>query len=117
MSEPGNEQPPEKPSAEIVIEPHQLAGVWANFAQVVHSEHEFTLDFIRMDYSQGMPPRRGIVVARVGLSPLFVLQLIDALNRNWANYAEKAMPKEVRGNGADGDEGSGASPGDASPSS
>jgi hypothetical protein len=59
--------------AEIIIEPDQFAGVWANFARVSHSEHEFTLDFIRMDYSQGSPPRRGIVVARVGFSPLFVL--------------------------------------------
>jgi Protein of unknown function (DUF3467) len=107
------QQQPEEPGFEIIIEPHQLAGVWANWAQVSHSEHEFTLDFVRMDYSQGTPPRRGIVLARVGLSPLFVLQLIDALNRNWASYAEKAMPKEVRGGGSDGDEGSGAQPGDA----
>jgi hypothetical protein len=110
MSEPDQ---PEKPSTEIIIEPHQLAGVWANFARVTHSEHEFTLDFVRMDYSEGTPPRRGIVVARVGFSPLFVLQLIEALNSNWAMYAQKAMPKEVRGNGTDGDEGPGASAGDA----
>jgi hypothetical protein len=70
MTEDEEQQQPEEPGpAEIIIEPHQLAGVWANFAQVVHSEHEFTLDFVRMDYSQGIPPRRGIVVARVGLSP------------------------------------------------
>ncbi len=37
------------PSTEIIIEPQQLAGVWANFARVTHSEHEFTLDFVRMD--------------------------------------------------------------------
>jgi hypothetical protein len=117
MSEPDDKEQPEEPSAEIIIEPHQLAGVWANFARVTHSEHEFTLDFVRMDYSEGTPPRRGIVVARVGFSPLFVLQLIQALNENWARYAEKAMPKEVRGNGTDGDEGSGTPPGDAPTSS
>jgi len=57
-----------------------------------------------MDYGEGSPPRRGIVVARVGFSPLFVLQLIEALQRNWASYAEKAMPKEVRGEGEGADD-------------
>jgi hypothetical protein len=74
-----------------------MAGVWANWAQVHHSEHEFTIDFVRLDYSSGSPPKRGIVVARVAVSPLFITQLIDALTRNWSVYAEKAMPKEVRG--------------------
>jgi hypothetical protein len=71
-----------------------MGGVWANWALVSHSEHEFTLDFVRMD-STAPPPGRGIVVARVSVSPLFVTQLIDALNRNWSEYAKKALPKEV----------------------
>jgi len=37
------------------------------------------------------------VVSRVSVSPLFVTQLIDALNQNWNTYAEKALPKEVQG--------------------
>jgi Protein of unknown function (DUF3467) len=78
---------------ELVIEPSQMAGVWANFAQVSHTEHEFTLDFVRRD---SINPSRGIVVARVAVSPLFVTQLIEALNANWKQYAEKAMPKEVQ---------------------
>lgn len=96
-----------QPSPQIVIQPEHLGGVWANFAQVTHSEHEFTLDFVRLDYSQGSPPRRGIVVARIAFSPLFVLQLIQALQSNWANYAEKAMPKEVRGDREEPSEGEG----------
>jgi Protein of unknown function (DUF3467) len=92
-------QRPESFQPEIAVPPDQLGGVWANFARVTHSEHEFTLDFVRMDYSEGSPPRRGVVVARVGFSPLFVLQLVEALNRNWARYAERAMPKEVGGSG------------------
>jgi len=113
MNEHEGEQP-EQPSLEIIIEPSQQAGVWANFARVSHSEHEFTLDFVRLDYSEGSPPRRGIVVARVAFSPLFVLQLIQALNSNWERYAQKAMPKEVRGDdGSDGDEGPGTPAGDA----
>lgn len=88
MSEELPEQPQE---AQIFLPPEMLAGVWANWAQVSHSVHEFTLDFVRMDSTA---PGRGIVVARVSVSPLFVTQLIDALTDNWQKYAEKALPKE-----------------------
>ena len=71
-----------------------MAGVWANFARVSHSPHEFTLDFVRLDYTSRPP--QGILVARVSLSPLMVTQLIDALRSNWDIYAEKSMPPEVR---------------------
>jgi hypothetical protein len=86
----------EQPQApEIFMDPSHLAGVWANWAQVSHSEHEFTLDFVRLD-STVPPPGRGIVVARVSVSPLFVSQLIDALTDNWKKYAAKALPREFR---------------------
>jgi len=77
----------------------QAGGVWANFAGVTHSEHEFTIDFMRLDYSTATADNeiQGIVVARVGVSPAFVRQLIAALEDNWANYAKKAMPREVYG--------------------
>ncbi len=42
---------------QIYMDPSQLAGVWANFAQVSHSEHEFTLDFVRLDASAPPPGR------------------------------------------------------------
>jgi Protein of unknown function (DUF3467) len=90
--EPERDAAGEGPS--IYMDPSQMAGVWANWAQVSHSEHEFTLDFVRLD-SSAPPPGRGIVVSRVSVSPLFVTQLIDALTDNWKSYAEKAMPKEV----------------------
>jgi Protein of unknown function (DUF3467) len=83
-------------NVEIFMEPAQMAGVWANYAQVSHSMHEFTIDFVRLDSTQP----RGIVVSRVSVSPLFVTQLIEALTDNWRKYAEKAMPKEVRGDDA-----------------
>jgi Protein of unknown function (DUF3467) len=86
---------PEEQVVQINIDSANQAGVWANFARVNHSEHEFTIDFVRLDYAN--QPMTGIVVARVAVSPLFVTQLIKALNDNWAKYAEKAMPKEVRG--------------------
>jgi hypothetical protein len=80
---------------EIRIEPHNQVGVWANFARVNHSEHEFTIDFIRLDFAN--QPLTGIVAARVAVSPLFITQLIKALQDNWDKYARKAMPREVYG--------------------
>lgn len=81
------------PPFEIQIDPREMAGVWANFAQVSHSPYEFTLDFVRLDFNQPLPT--GIVVSRVSLSPLLVSQLIDALQENWQRYVEKALPREV----------------------
>lgn len=87
----------------IRLPEQQAGGVWANFAGVNHSEHEFTLDFVRVDYASISEEGevQGIVVARVAVSPLFVRQLIDALEDNWAKYAKKALPREVYGEGDD----------------
>jgi hypothetical protein len=87
MADEGNEVHPE-----IIIQPDQMAGVWANFAQVSHSPYEFTLDFVRLEFG---PKPRGIVVARISVSPLFIDQLIQALQKNWELYAQKALPQEV----------------------
>lgn len=78
----------------IVIREQDLAGIWANWAAVTHSPYEFTIDFARLSFGENPP--RGIIVQRVNLSPLFVRQLIDALEKNWENYADKALPKEAR---------------------
>jgi len=87
-------QIPDDQHIQVSIDPQAQAGVWANFARVSHSPHEFTIDFVRLDYSDR--PVSGIVVARVAVSPLFITQLIGALNNNWEKYAAKAMPKEVQ---------------------
>jgi hypothetical protein len=78
---------------QINILPQDRAGVWANYARVSHSPYEFTLDFVRLDFTERPPS--GVVVARVSVSPLMVTQLIEALNDNWQKYAEKAMPREI----------------------
>ena len=80
---------------EILIQPEQMAGVWANFARVSHSPYEFTLDFVRLEF--GSQPPRGIVVSRISVSPLFIDELITALKTNWDLYARKALPQEVYG--------------------
>jgi hypothetical protein len=102
-------EPPEgegapEPKFEIILEPQHLAGVWANYARVSQTIHEFTLDFVRLDPTT----QKGIVVARVSVSPLFVTQLIGALTQEWAKYERRALPPEVYGDGKDDDQKTGA---------
>ncbi len=80
----------------INVPDSQRAGVWANFAVVSHSPHEFTLDFVRVEPQLEAGPLSGVVVSRVSLSPLMVTQLIDALQENWQRYAQRAMPQEAQ---------------------
>ncbi len=75
--------------------PDQMGGVWANAAAVRHSPHEFTIDFLRCDFDDSGQAQSGVLVQRVNMSPLFVTQLISALQDNWSKYADKAMPKEL----------------------
>lgn len=97
-------------AANIILQPAEMAGVWANFARVSQSPYEFTLDFIRIDFASN--PRQGIVVGRVSVSPLFITQLIDALQQQWEQYARRSLPQEVYGGEQqpgtpDGDDGRG----------
>ena len=102
MADKQEHEPPEEQRVEIRIDLPNQAGVWANFARVNHSPHEFTIDFVRLDFAN--QPPTGIVVARVAVSPLFITQLIAALQNNWDKYAQKAMPKEVYGDDDPGGE-------------
>ena len=79
----------------IHSQPDQLGGVWANAAAVRHSPHEFTIDFLRCDFDDTGQAVTGILVQRVNMSPLFVSQLIAALQDNWSKYATKALPKDI----------------------
>jgi hypothetical protein len=63
--------------------------------QIAFSQHEFTLDFLRIDHASGSPPRRGVVAARVAISPAFVLTLIRELEGQWQAYAAGQIPPEV----------------------
>ncbi len=79
----------------IHTQPDQMGGVWANAAAVHHSPHEFTIDFLRCDFDDSGKAKAGILVQRINMSPLFVTQLIGALQENWSKYADKSMPKDL----------------------
>src|SRR5215467_8006506 len=55
-----------------------MAGVYANFANVSHSDYEFTITFARVDHEVDEEEIPGVVVSRINLSPRFMRELIDA---------------------------------------
>ena len=64
-----------------------MAGSYANFANVSHSEYEFTITFARVDHEVEDGEVPGVVVSRINLAPRFMRELIDALEEDWSRYA------------------------------
>lgn len=81
---------PEPTQINITFPPEKMAGSYANFANVSHSEYEFTLTFARVDHEavqNGQMP--GVVVERINASPKFMRELIDAMNDNYNKWTEQ----------------------------
>ena len=70
----------------IHISPELMAGVYANFANVSHSDYEFTITFARVDHEVESAEVPGIIVSRVNLSPRFMRELIAALEDNYSRW-------------------------------
>ncbi len=70
----------------IHFSPDIMAGVYANFANVSHSEYEFTITFARVDHEVEDDEIPGVVVSRVNLSPRFMRELIDAMEDNYSKW-------------------------------
>ncbi len=98
---------PDGTKLQIRLPPELEAGVWSNFAVVRHSPYEFTLDFIRLDFSGKQSPRRGVVVQRVNMSPQFVEQLISALTDNMSKFASNLAPSSLESLGESSDDAEG----------
>ena len=77
----------------ITVPADMQAGVWANWAAINESDHEFTIDFARVDHS--VEPNVGVVVARVGISPRMLRQLLDRLDEAWSLFADN-LAEELR---------------------
>ena len=91
----------------IQVSPEMMAGVYANFANVSHSDYEFTITFARVDHEVESGEIPGIIVSRVSLSPRFMQELIAALEDNYSRWQAregiKSLP-EFEGASGDGDE-------------
>ena len=87
----------------IVVPPAHQAGVWANDAVVYTSDHEVTVDLLRVDHS--VEPPVGTVVARVAMSPKLLPQLLDGLTAAWDDYAGAVARRLIDDGGAGADDG------------
>jgi hypothetical protein len=78
----------EQPDRHINIHfaPELMAGVYSNFANVSHSDYEFTITFARVDHEVEEEEVPGVVVSRVSLSPRFMRELIDAMQDNFSKW-------------------------------
>jgi hypothetical protein len=76
-------------------DPETMAGHYANFANVSHSDYEFTITFARVDHEVEDDELPGVVVTRVNLSPRFMRELIDALEDNYAKWATRERIREL----------------------
>src|SRR5437773_4706965 len=88
----------------IHFSPEIMAGVYANFANVSHSDYEFTLTFARLDHEVEEDEIPGVIVSRVNASPQFVRELIEALQDNFSKWSTREGIKnlpEYQGKGPD----------------
>ena len=67
--------------------PEMMAGVYANFANVSHSDYEFSVTFMRLDHENESDEEvNGVVVARVNMSARFMKELTEAMNDNLGKW-------------------------------
>ena len=88
------DDPPER-QFNIQTTPEIMMGVYSNFANVSHSDYEFTITFARVDHEieEGEVP--GVVVSRVSLSPRFMRELIDAMQDNYSKWQTREGIKNL----------------------
>ena len=72
-----------------------MGGVYANFANVSHSDYEFTVTFARVDHEVESDEVPGVVVSRVNLSPRFMRELIDAMEDNYSKWRTREGIKNL----------------------
>jgi Protein of unknown function (DUF3467) len=85
----------------IHFSPEIMAGVYANFANVSHSDYEFTITFARVDHEVEEAEVPGVVVSRVNLSARFMKELIDAMSDNYSKWLTREGIKNLPEFGGD----------------
>jgi hemerythrin-like domain-containing protein len=79
----------------IHFSPEIMAGVYANFANVSHSDYEFTITFARVDHEVEDDEIPGVVVSRVNLSHRFARELSDALQDALSKWSTREGIKNL----------------------
>lgn len=85
---PDDDEQPER-QLNIHADPDVMAGHYANFANVSHSDYEFTITFARVDHEVEEQEVPGVVVSRLNLSPRFMRELIEAMQDNYSKWATR----------------------------
>jgi hypothetical protein len=91
----------------IHLSPEVMAGHYANFANVSHSDYEFTITFARVDHEVDAPEIPGVVVSRINVAPRFARELIAALEDSYSRWSAREGIKnlpEYQGEPAEGDD-------------
>jgi hypothetical protein len=79
----------------IHFSPEMMAGVYANFANVSHSDYEFTITFARVDHEVEDDEIPGVVVTRLNISSTFMRELIDAMEDNYSKWRTREGIKNL----------------------
>ena len=93
----GHMEDPNAPERHINIHfsPEIMAGVYSNFANVSHSDYEFTITFARVDHEVEEEEIPGVVVSRINLSPRFMQELIEAMQDNYSKWQTREGIKNL----------------------
>lgn len=89
------EDQPQERQINIHTSPEVMAGVYANFANVSHSDYEFTITFARIDHEIEDNEVPGVVVSRVNMAPRFMRELIDAMSDNYSKWETREGIREL----------------------
>ena len=79
----------------IHFTPELMAGVYANFANISHSDYEFTLTFAKVDHeveTTRFPAGRR---PRVNVSPRFMRELLDAMEDNYSKWSARETIRDL----------------------
>ena len=71
----------------IHLDPDQMAGVYANFANITFSDYEFTITFARVDHEIEEGDVPGVVVSRVNMSQQFFQELLAAMQDSFSKWS------------------------------
>jgi hypothetical protein len=99
-----DEQTGDERHINIHLSPEIMAGVYANFANVSHSDYEFTITFARVDHEVETGEIPGVVVSRVNLSARFMRELIDAMEDNFSRWKAREGIRNLPESDDDSDE-------------
>ena len=89
------EDEPQERQLNIHLDPEQMAGVYANFANVGFSDYEFTITFARIEHEVDEGDVPGAVVSRVNMSPRFMGELMEAMQDAWSKWSSREVIRNL----------------------